>query len=571
MADPTAQEVLMWALINRARLDPAGEAARYGIDLNEGPVRDFNGNIVTITSSSKQPLAWNSSLFAVADQHSQDMLTNQKMYHNDVQTQQTNLQNAGYSFSWWGENIAQQPLSAQIDATKAIQLEHQSLFVDTYDAWRGHRYNLMNDNYQEIGVGQVIGNYQGTNSSLITEDFGRPSTATQFLTGIAYNDTNADGFYTVGEGQAGVSVATSGGTAVTATAGNYSHAIGTGTQAITFSGGFLPSQISVTATIVAGRNALIDVVGPSAVETSASLTAGNVVTKIIGLGNFGLTLTGNNLGDTFVSPTGGTNTITGGTGFDTVVFSGTQASYTINNANGTVTVVGSGLSDTLNSIEKLQFQDGSVTIGGPGSVSIKDMSITEGNAGTQSLNFTVTRSGGTAAFDVNYGTTDGTATVADNDYVNVPTTALHFNAGDTTKTISVTINGDTKVEADETFNVNLTGATNGATISKGVGVGTITNDDVAVVDTPPTVTGSNVTARRACLPPRCAGDRGDAALAYGPGDRGNDHRPVLPGAGLGRIREDRHRRFRTRQDHRQRTHQNHSALRDGSRARHSRA
>ena len=88
MADPTAQEVLMWALINRARLDPAGEAARYGIDLNEGPVRDFNGNIVTITSSSKQPLAWNSSLFAVADQHSQDMLTNQKMYHNDVQTQQ---------------------------------------------------------------------------------------------------------------------------------------------------------------------------------------------------------------------------------------------------------------------------------------------------------------------------------------------------------------------------------------------------------------------------------------------------------------------------------------------------
>jgi hypothetical protein len=39
MADPTAQEILDWALINRARLDPAGEAALYGIDLNEGPVR----------------------------------------------------------------------------------------------------------------------------------------------------------------------------------------------------------------------------------------------------------------------------------------------------------------------------------------------------------------------------------------------------------------------------------------------------------------------------------------------------------------------------------------------------
>src|SRR5206468_3388987 len=64
---------------------------------------------------------------------------------------------------------------------------------------------------------------------------------------------------------------------------------------------------------------------------------------------------------------------------------------------------------------------------------------------------------------------------------NVPTTALHFNAGDTTKTVSVTINGDTKVEGNETFNLNLTGATNGATIADGQGIGTIVNDDVAPV------------------------------------------------------------------------------------------
>ena len=131
-----------------------------------------------------------------------------------------------------------------------------------------------------------------------------------------------------------------------------------------------------------------------------------------------------------------------------------------------------------------------------GSVSIKDAQIVEGNNGTQLLSFTVTRTGGTAAFDVNYATSDGTATVADNDYVNVPTTALHFNAGDTTKTVSVTINGDTKVEGNESFNVNLTGATNGATITRGQGVGTIINNDVAVVDTPATVTGLNVTARQ---------------------------------------------------------------------------
>ena len=94
--------------------------------------------------------------------------------------------------------------------------------------------------------------------------------------------------------------------------------------------------------------------------------------------------------------------------------------------------------------------------------------------------FTVTRSGGTAAFDVNFATSNGTATVADGDYVAASNT-LHFGANQNTQTISVTINGDTKVEANETFNVLLSNATNGATISDSQGVGTITNDDVAVI------------------------------------------------------------------------------------------
>ena len=115
-----------------------------------------------------------------------------------------------------------------------------------------------------------------------------------------------------------------------------------------------------------------------------------------------------------------------------------------------------------------------------GSVSINDVTISEGNSGTKVATFTVTRSGGTAAFDVNFATSNGTATVADSDYVAASNT-LHFGANENTKTISVTINGDTKVEANETFNVVLSNATNGATISDGQGVGTITNDDGAVI------------------------------------------------------------------------------------------
>ena len=115
-----------------------------------------------------------------------------------------------------------------------------------------------------------------------------------------------------------------------------------------------------------------------------------------------------------------------------------------------------------------------------GSVSINDVTISEGNSGTKVATFTVTRSGGTAAFDVNFATANGTATVADSDYVAASNT-LHFGANQNTQTISVTINGDTKVEANETFNVILSNATNGATISDSQGVGTITNDDVGVI------------------------------------------------------------------------------------------
>ena len=84
-----------------------------------------------------------------------------------------------------------------------------------------------------------------------------------------------------------------------------------------------------------------------------------------------------------------------------------------------------------------------------GSVSINDVTISEGNSGAKVETFTVTRSGGTAAFDVNVATANGTATVADGDYVAASNT-LHFGANQNTQTISVTINGDTKVEANET-------------------------------------------------------------------------------------------------------------------------
>jgi hypothetical protein len=109
------------------------------------------------------------------------------------------------------------------------------------------------------------------------------------------------------------------------------------------------------------------------------------------------------------------------------------------------------------------------------SLVINNVSITEGNSSTSTATFTVTLSAASGqTVTVNFATANGTAT-AGSDYV-ARTGTLTFAAGVTTQTIAVTVNGDTTAEANETFVVNLSGATN-ATIADTQGVGTINNND----------------------------------------------------------------------------------------------
>ena len=113
-----------------------------------------------------------------------------------------------------------------------------------------------------------------------------------------------------------------------------------------------------------------------------------------------------------------------------------------------------------------------------GSISINDVQITEGDSSSKVMTFTVTRSGGTAAFNVNFATSDGSATVADGDYV-ANSGTLQFGANVNSQPISIAINGDTKFELNETLFVNLSAATNGAAVTDSQGQATIINDDSA--------------------------------------------------------------------------------------------
>lgn len=120
------------------------------------------------------------------------------------------------------------------------------------------------------------------------------------------------------------------------------------------------------------------------------------------------------------------------------------------------------------------------------SLSINDVAQAEGNSGTSTFTFTVSLSApagaGGVTFDI--ATQDGTAQDGnpvgeDNDYVAKSETGRTITSGNTSATFTVTVNGDTTIEPNETFFVNVTNVT-GATVADGQGLGTIQNDDVTI-------------------------------------------------------------------------------------------
>ena len=111
-------------------------------------------------------------------------------------------------------------------------------------------------------------------------------------------------------------------------------------------------------------------------------------------------------------------------------------------------------------------------------ISINDVSLPEGNFGTTMFTFNVTLSAASGqTVTVHYQTADGSATQP-SDYTAIADTTLTFMPGETSKPVTVLVNGDTMFEGNETFFVNLSMATN-ATILDNQGQGTIQNDDAS--------------------------------------------------------------------------------------------
>ncbi|WP_375401989.1 Calx-beta domain-containing protein [uncultured Sphingomonas sp.] len=115
---------------------------------------------------------------------------------------------------------------------------------------------------------------------------------------------------------------------------------------------------------------------------------------------------------------------------------------------------------------------------GTGQLRVGDAQVTEGDSGTRALTFVVSRAGGTAsAASVDYQITFGTADAADLIAGAALAGTVQFAAGETSRPVIVSVQGDTVGERNETLFVTLGATTGDVVVTQGSATGTINNDD----------------------------------------------------------------------------------------------
>jgi Ca2+-binding RTX toxin-like protein len=505
LADLDAREQLALELTNRARMDPLGEAARYGIDLNAGLPAG------TISATAKQVLAPSSILESSAQLHANYLVANNLFTHTGSggSTSNQRMATAGYATAgtfFSGENIAFSGSTGAYNANAEVFGQHQQWMLSS-----GHRTNMLLDIYEELGVGHVAftgTSYRGaTNGMVMVQNFGALTTSAQFITGVSYNDTDSNDFYSIGEGMSSrlVQVLQSGSvlaSSTTAAAGGYGVKLtASGLVEVVFSGGGLTSSQGVNVTLGAS-NIKVDMVDNNTIETnfSATLTQTAQNLRLIGIEN--INGTGNGLNNTMWGNKGnnvfaggaGNDVVNGGAGTDTVVFTANMNQYvvTYNAATLTHTFYGNdGFIDTATGVESFQFADGTRTAAqlviAP-AAPVRTASITaaiatanEGNSGTTAFTFNVTLNAAAYSTQTVNWTATGSGVNAANaaDFSGALSGTVTFAAGEIVKTVTVNVAGDTTAEATETFSVTLSTPSAGIALGTASSVGTITNDDAS--------------------------------------------------------------------------------------------
>lgn len=143
--------------------EPAEAAGKYArkcgggkILLNASEFRSFQLHNNVRKQRNMVQLCVHPRLQQAARAHSRDMLRRNYFRHGKTGAR---LRNFGYRWRTYGENIGYNRTPAAM-----------------HRAWMksaGHRKNILNRGFREIGVGAVAGNFRGNRTTMYTADFGR--------------------------------------------------------------------------------------------------------------------------------------------------------------------------------------------------------------------------------------------------------------------------------------------------------------------------------------------------------------------------------------------------------------
>ncbi|MEL6518912.1 MAG: CAP domain-containing protein [Pseudomonadota bacterium] len=317
----TAAEQYLLELINRARLDPLAEAARYNLPLNTGLPAG------TITGSAREPLAHDTQLEAASESHSLWMLAEDVFAHDGASGSDPGdrMAAAGYEFvgGWtWRENLAWAGTTGRLNFEGAITEHHEGLYRSP-----GHRTNTFADDIREVGIAQVAGDFtqSGTtfNASMLTLNFAR-SGNDHFLTGVAYRDDDANDFYGIGEGLGDLTITAQDETVQTGAAGGYGLGVRpSAAVAVTVREG--DADLASLLVDMGTGNVKLDVIIRAdgaqtlALSGSASLVSGIADAQLLGVADVNLT---GSAADNVLTGNAGRNVLSGGAGDDELLGGG---------------------------------------------------------------------------------------------------------------------------------------------------------------------------------------------------------------------------------------------------------
>lgn len=272
---PTAEEAAFIYELNRARQNPQ----RY--DTENSLAGLLNG------VAAQPPLALNLNLVQSARFHSTEMATFGYFAHTSAVTgDQPNkmARDAGYPlYSAWGNNnnfieslaaSGSGGAGATYNATDALR----NLIIDAGVVPPGHRIHLLamnahNQSMREVGTGYAEGAHWSAGAPASAAYWsihtGRRDTDPIWLTGVVYDDANANGRYDEGEGLSGVTVAASGATTTSVqsqTGGMWMMQANAGSTTLTCSGGSFVGTATRTFTVGTANMAIDFASGRSAGE-----------------------------------------------------------------------------------------------------------------------------------------------------------------------------------------------------------------------------------------------------------------------------------------------------------------